>query len=167
MMNQRELRRAVRHKERELRAAGGDMLGQLRPRNILRDARDLAIKFVRDDVLQAYVAPRVWAVLAVVLVFVLVGTVCAIDVMIKAGRFVPGIVALLAGAAVWAGGVAGQIYVFAIWLEERAAQRDRDKPATHAPCAASSFIRLGLRRALVRWILSFRRMAVPCPPTSS
>src|SRR5260221_9037302 len=102
MMNQRDLRRAVRHGEHELRAAGGDVLSQLRPRNILRDARDLALKFVRDDVLQAYIAPRVWGVLPVVLVFVLVGTVCSIDVMIKTGRFVPGILALFVGAAVWA-----------------------------------------------------------------
>src|SRR5882672_7266678 len=161
MMNQRELRRAVRHKERELRAAGGDMLGQLRPRNILRDARDLAIKFVRDDVLQAYVAPRVWAVLAVVLVFVLVGTVCAIDVMIKAGRFVPGIVALLAGAAVWAGGVAGQIYVFAIWLEERAAQRDRDERDIHVELPAGFLAYLKYSRSLVPWILILVCVALP------
>ena len=39
VMNQRDLRRAVRHGERELRAAGGDMLSQLNPRNILPRTR--------------------------------------------------------------------------------------------------------------------------------
>src|SRR6185503_331592 len=125
MMNQRELRRAVRHGERELRAAGGDMLSQLRPRNIVRDAYDLGLKFLRDDAVHAYVWPRIWAVLPVVLVFVLVSAVCAIDVMFKAGNFMPGIFALIVGGAFFAGGLAGQAYVFAIWLEGRAAQRDR------------------------------------------
>jgi hypothetical protein len=161
MMNRRELRRAVRHGERELRAAGGDVLSQLRPRNILRDARDLVLKFARDEVLQAYVAPRIWAVLAVVLVFVLVGTVCSIDVMFKAGRFVPGILALLVGAAFWAGGVAGQVYVFAIWLEGRAAQRDRDERGIHVEMPAGFLAYLKYSRALVPWILILVCVVLP------
>src|SRR5260221_5078182 len=161
MMNQRDLRRAVRHGEHELRAAGGDVLSQLRPRNILRDARDLALKFVRDDVLQAYLAPRVWGVLPVVLVFVLVGTVCSIDVMIKTGRFVPGILALFVGAAVWAGGVMGQIYAFAIWLEGRAAQRDRDERGVHVEVPAGLLAYLKYGRALVPWILILVCVALP------
>jgi len=161
MMNQRDLRRAVRHGEHELRAAGGDVLSQLRPRNILRDARDLALKFVRDDVLQAYIAPRVWGVLPVVLVFVLVGTVCSIDVMIKTGRFVPGILALFVGAAVWAGGVTGQIYAFAIWLEGRAAQRDRDERGIHVEVPAGLLAYLKYGRALVPWILILVCVALP------
>src|ERR1700704_1284472 len=63
--------------ERELRAAG-DMLEQLRPRRVLRDARDLALKFQRDEVFREYVLGRIWAVLAMVLVFVFVSTVCSI-----------------------------------------------------------------------------------------
>jgi len=161
MMSQRDLRRAVRHGEHELRAAGGDMLSQLSPRNILRDARDLAVKFTRDDVVQAYVAPRIWAVLAVILVFVLVGTVCAIDVMFKVGRFVPGVVALFAGAAVWVGGVAGQIYVFAIGLEGRAAQRDRDERGVHVEIPAGFLAYLKYSRALVPWILILVCVALP------
>jgi hypothetical protein len=161
MMNQRELRRAVRHGERELRAAGGDMLSQLRPRNILRDARDLALKFVRDDVLQAYVAPRIWAVLAVVLVFVLVGTVCSIDVMFRAARFMPGIFVLIMGAAIWAGGVVGQAYVFAIWLEGRAAQRDRDERGVHVEMPAGFLAYLKYSRALIPWILILVCVALP------
>jgi hypothetical protein len=161
MMSQRELRRAVRHGERELRAAGGDMLSQLRPRNILRDARDLALKFLRDDVLQAYIAPRIWAVLGVVLVFVLVGTVCSIDVMFKAARFVPGILALLVGAAFWVAGVVGQIYVFAIWLEGRAAQRDRDERGIHVEMPAGLLAYLKYSRALVPWILVLVCVVLP------
>lgn len=153
MMNRRDLRRAVRHGERELRAAGGDVLSQLRPRNVLRDARDLVLKFARDEVLQAYIAPRIWAVLAVVLVFVLIGTVCSIDVMLKAGRFMPGILALLVGAAFWAGAVVGQVYVFAIWLEGRAAQRDRNERGIHVEMPAGILAYLKYSRALVPWIL--------------
>jgi hypothetical protein len=104
MLSKRDLKRAVRHGERDLRAAGGDVLSQLSPHNIVRDARDLALKYARDEVLHAYIGPRIWAVIAVVLVFVLVSSVCAIDLMINTGRFVPGIVALLLGAAAWAGG---------------------------------------------------------------
>jgi hypothetical protein len=160
-LKQKDLRRAVRHGERELRAAGGDMLSQLRPRNIVRDARDLALKFLRDDVLQAYIAPRIWAVLAVVLVFVLVSSVCSIDVMIKAGRFMPGILALIVGAAFWAGGVAGQVYVFAIWLEGRAAQRDRDERGIHLRMPAGFLAYLKYSRALIPWILVAVCVALP------
>ncbi|HUL93433.1 MAG TPA: hypothetical protein VLV56_13900 [Burkholderiales bacterium] len=161
MMNQRDLRRAVRHGERELRAAGGDMLSQLRPKNILRDARDLALKFMRDDVLQGYIGPRIWAVLGVVLVFVLVGTVCAVDVMFKAGRYLPGILALLAGAVVWAGSVAGEIYVFAIWLEGRAARRDREERGIRVEMPAGFLAYLKYSRALVPWILVLACVALP------
>src|SRR5215831_16224478 len=127
MMNKKELRRAVRHGERAARAAGGDMLTQLNPKNIVRDVRDLLIKFTRDPVVGAYVGPRAWAVIAVLLVFLLVSTVCTIDILIHAGRYMPGIVALLVGVAALAGGLVGQVYVFAIFLEGRAAQRDRDE----------------------------------------
>lgn len=137
------------------------MLSQLRPRNIVRDARDLALKFGRDDVLQAYIAPRVWAVLAVVLVFVLVGTVCSIDVMFKAGRFVPGILALIVGAAFWVGGVSGQVYVFAIWLEERAAQRNRDERGIDLEMPGGVLAYLKYGRALVAWILILVCVAAP------
>jgi hypothetical protein len=161
MITQRNLRRAVRHGERELRAAGGDMLSQLRPRNIVRDARDLALKFVRDDVLQGFLAPRLWAVLPVLLVFILVGTVCAIDVMFKAGRLMPGIFALLVGAAFWVGGVVGQVYVFGIWLEGRAAQRDRDERGIHVRMPSGFLAYLKYSRAMVPWILIVACVALP------
>ena len=161
MMNQRKLRRAVKHGERELRAAGGDVLSQLRPRNILRDARELEPQVARDDAVQAYIAPRIWAVLAIVLVFVLVGTVCSIDVMFKAGRFMPGILALIVGAAIWTGGVAGQVYVLAIWLEGRAAQRDRDERGIHVEMPAGFLAYLKYSRALVPWLLILACVGLP------
>ena len=157
MLSKRDLRRAVRHGERELRAAGGDMLGQLRPRNILRDARDLVLKFARDDVVQAYVGPRIWKILAVILVFVLVSTVCSIDVMFRFGRLVSNSLLLKAlvlpfGAMVWLGGTIGQIYVFAISLEGWAAQRDRDERGIGVDMPAGVLAYLKYSRALVPWI---------------
>src|SRR6266852_7428167 len=79
--------RGIRLGERELRAVG-DMLDQLRPRRVLRDARDFALKFQRDEVFRDYVLSRIWAVLPVVLVFILVSTICSIDIMFRTVRLV-------------------------------------------------------------------------------
>src|SRR5438046_9587468 len=78
--------RGARLDERELRAAAGDMLDQLRPRRALRDARDFALKFQNDEVFRDYVVSRIWAVLPVVLVFLLVSTICSIDIMFRTVR---------------------------------------------------------------------------------
>jgi hypothetical protein len=163
MINQRDLRRAVRHGEREFRSAGGDMLSQLNPRNILRDARDLALKFTRDEVLQAYIAPRIWGVLVVVLVFVLVSTVCSIDTMMRFARFAGSFrgLTLPFGAAVWAGGVIGQIYVFAIWLEGLAAQRDRKERGVRLDIPPGFLAYLKYSRALVPWVLVVAGVVLP------
>ena len=161
MLTKRDIRRAVRHGERDLRAAGGDMLSQLNPRNIVRDAGDLALKFTRDQVLQAYITPRVWAVLAVVLVFVMVSSVLSIDVIMKASRYMPGFVALLVGAVAWAGGVVGQIYVFAIWLEGMAVQADRDERGLHVRMPSGFLAYLKYSRALVPWILVLVCVGLP------
>jgi hypothetical protein len=157
MLSKRDLRRAVRHGERELRAAGGDMLGQLRPRNILRDARDLVLKFMRDDVVHAYIGPRIWKILAVVLVFVLVSTVCSIDVMFRVARLVSDSLLLKAlvlpfGAAVWLGGTIGQMYAFAISLEGWAAQRNREERGVSVEMPEGVLAYLKYSRALVPWI---------------
>jgi hypothetical protein len=165
-MNKNDLRKAVRHGERELRAAGGDMLTQLRPRNIYRDARDLALKFAREDALHAYLGPRIWGVLVVVLVFVLVSTVCSIDVMFRFARFFSefALARLLAfpfGAAVWLVGVAGQVYVFAIWLEGRAAQRDREERGIRVQMPSGFLAYLKYSRALVPWIAVTLCVALP------
>jgi hypothetical protein len=166
MISQRQLRRAVRHGERELRAAGGDMLSQLRPRNIVRDARDLALKFARDEVLQSYIAPRIWALLPVILAFVLVSAVCSVDMMFGFARLgadsilLKGL-ALPFAAAVWLGGILGQVYVFAIWLEERAAQRDRDERGVQVEMPSGLLAYLKYSRALVPWIVISVCVALP------
>jgi len=153
--------------ERELRAAADDMLDQLRPRRVLRDARDLAIKFQNDDVFRDYVVSRAWTVLPVVLVFFLVSTVCSIDVMFRTARLAydPPLwlrfFALLLGATVWLCGVVGQLYVFLIWLEERAAQRDRSERGKRVQVPAGFLNYLKYSRALPPWILVLVFVVLP------
>jgi len=123
--------RGMRLDERELRAAAGDMLDQLRPRRALRDARDFALKLQRDEIFRDYVVSRIWAVLPVVLVFILVSTICSIDIMFRTVRLVSDppvwlrFFALLLGAAAWLCGVVAQVYVFLIWLGKGGAKRAR------------------------------------------
>ena len=168
MMNRRELRHAMKHGERELRAAAGDWLSQLRPRNVLRDASDLLLKFQRDEVFREYVLARIWAVLPVVLVFVLVSTVCSIDVMFRVARLVSDppvwlrFFALLFGAVVWLCGVVAQVYVFLIWLEERAVQKNRAEQGIELEVPAGVLAYLKYSRALPPWVLI--AMCVVAPP---
>jgi hypothetical protein len=160
MIKERELRRAMRHGERELRAAGGDVLSQLNPRNIVRDARDLALKFKHDEGLQAYVASRIWVLVGLALGFMLVGTVCGIDVMFKVSR-VNALLALPVGAAVWVGAVAGQMYAFAIWLEGRVALRARAERGIRVRMPAGFLAYLKYSRAAVSWILILVCVVLP------
>jgi len=159
--------RGARFDERELRAAAGDMLDQLRPRRALRDARDFALKFQRDEVFRDYVLSRIWAVLPVVLVFFLVSTICSIDVMFRTARlsYDPPLwlrfFALLLGAAVWLCGVVGQLYVFLIWLEERAAQRDRSERGKRVQVPSGFLAYLKYSRALPPWILVLVFVVLP------
>ena len=160
--------RGMRLDERELRAAAGDMLDQLRPRRALRDARDFALKFQHDDVFREYVLSRIWTVLPVLLVFVLVSTVCAIGIMFNAARWISPPVpvwyrgfALLLGAAVWLGGVVAQLYLFLIWLEERAAQKSRSARGIQVTVPAGVLAYLKYSRALPPWILVALCVAVP------
>jgi hypothetical protein len=109
--------------ERELRAAG-NILGQLRPRILLRDARDLVVKFQRDDVFRSYIAYRIWTVLPVILVFILVSTVCAVGIMFEVPSFTPAPLAsglALSSARRWIGGISRRS-IFLLWLEGRAAE---------------------------------------------
>ena len=168
MKNKRDLRRAMKHGERELRAAAVDMLSQLRPRNVLRDARDLLLKFQRDEVFSGYFASRIWAVLAMVLVFVLVSSVCSIFIMFRVAHLMPADpplwfrgFALLTGAAVWLGGVLAQIYVFLIWLEERAVQKNRSEQGIHVEVPTGVLAYLKYSRALPPWILIFACIVLP------
>ena len=159
--------RGMRLDERELRAAADDMLDQLRPRRALRDARDFALKFQNDEVFRDYVVSRIWAVLPVVLVFFLVSTICSIDVMFRTVRLVSDpplwlrFFALLVGAVVWLCGVVGQLYVFLIWLEERAAQRDRSERGKRVRVPAGFLAYLKYSRALPPWILVLVFVALP------
>jgi len=159
MMNQKKLRRAMRHSERELRAAGGDMLSQLHPRSVPRDARDLALKMQRDEVFSGYFTSRIWAVLPVVLVFVLVSSVCSIDIMLRVVRLAsdPPLLlrgfALLFAAAVWLCGVVAQIYVLLIWLEGRAAQKYRSERGIRHEVPAGVLAYLKYSRTLPPWIV--------------
>ncbi|TMG79181.1 MAG: hypothetical protein E6H75_01625 [Betaproteobacteria bacterium] len=143
--------------ERELRAAASDMLSQLRPRNVLRDARDFLLKLRHDEVFREYLAARVWVVLAMLLLFFFISTVCAIDIMFNSVRLIrPPVpvwyrgLALLLGAAVWVGGMVAQIYVFLIWLEERAAQKSRRERGIRVALPASVDSRRAVRRRAPR-----------------
>ncbi len=159
--------RGPRLDERELRAAADDMLDQLRPRRALRDARDFALKFQNDEVFRDYVGSRIWAVLPVVLIFFLVSTICSIDVMFRTVRLVSDpplwlrFFALLLGAVVWLCGVVGQLYVFLIWLEERAAHRDRSERGKRVRVPAGFLAYLKYSRALPPWILVLVFVALP------
>ncbi len=159
--------RGPRLDERELRAAADDMLDQLRPRRALRDAYDFALKFQNDEVFRDYVVSRIWAVLPVVLVFFLVSTICSIDVMFRTVRLVSDpplwlrFFALLLGAVVWWCGVVGQLYVFLIWLEERAAHRDRSERGKRVRVPAGFLAYLKYSRALPPWILVLVFVALP------
>ena len=159
--------RGPRLDERELRAAADDMLDQLRPRRVLRDARDFALKFQNDDVFRDYIVSRIWTVLPVVLVFFLVSTICSIDVMFRTARLVydPPLwlrfFALLLGAAVWLCGVVGQLYVFLIWLEERAAQRASSERGKRVEVPAGFLAYLKYSRALPPWILVLIFVVLP------
>ena len=150
----------MKHSERELRAAAGDILSQLRPRSALRDARDLALKFTRDDVFREYVVSRMGGVIPVIFVFILVSTVCAIGIMFNAARWVPPPVppwfrgfAFILGAAVWLGGVLAQVYLFLLWLEERAAQKNRSARGIEVSLPKGFLAYLKYSRALPPWIL--------------
>ncbi len=159
--------RGMRLNERELRAAAGDMLDQLRPRRALRDARDFALKFQRDEVFRDYVLSRIWAVLPVVLVFILVSTICSIDIMFRTVRLVSDppvwlrFFALLLGAVAWLCGVVAQVYVFLIWLEERAAQRERSERGKRVKVPAGILAYLKYSRALPPWIVIVLFVVLP------
>ncbi|HMH18478.1 MAG TPA: hypothetical protein VK572_10075 [Burkholderiales bacterium] len=157
----------MKHSERELRAAANDMAGQLRPRSMLRDASDLLAKFQRDEVFRDYVVSRIWTVIPVVLMFVLVSTVCSIDTMFRVARLVSDSplwlkgFALLVGAAVWLCGVLAQIYVFLLWLEERAAQKNLSERGVRVEVPAGVLAYLKYSRALPPWILILIFVVLP------
>src|SRR5712691_7276325 len=128
-------RAAMKKSQRELRAAAGDLLGQLWPPSVLRDARELLLKVQRDEVFREYLAARLWAVLAMLLLFVLISTVCATDIMFNSVRL--------------------------IWLEGRAAQKDRSARGIRVAVPPGVLAHLKYSRALPAWILVALCVAVP------
>lgn len=143
----------------DLRAASG-LLTQLLPHNVVRDARELALKFERDEAFREYVLARFWAIVPVVLAFVLVSTLCAIGVMFATSHMtsppVPAwmrLLGLLLGALVWVGGVTAQAAVFLLWLEERSAQRARELRGIPAAVPPGVLAYLKYSRALAPWML--------------
>src|SRR6266566_1624133 len=65
------------------------------------------------------------------------------------------------GPAVWAGGVVAQIYVFLIWLEGRAAQKDRSARGIRVAVPSGVLAHLKYSRALPAWILVALCVAAP------
>src|SRR5258708_22267914 len=113
------------------------------------------------------VVSGIGAGLRVVLVFFLVGTICSIDVMLRRVGLVAApplwlrFFALLLGATVWLCGVIGQLYVFLIWLEERAAQRDSSERGKRVQVPAGFLNYLKYSRALPPWILVLVFVVLP------
>jgi len=160
--------RAVKHSERDPRSTTGEILSQLRPRSLVRDGRDLMVKFQTDDVFRSYIAYRLRAVVPVVLVFILVSTVCAVGIMFEAVRWVSPPVpfwlrglALVLGAAVWIGGILAQVYLFLLWLEGRAARLNRSSQGMEVVLPGGLFAYLKYSRALAPWILAAICVALP------
>lgn len=157
-----------RHGERDPRSTTGEILSQLRPHSLVRDGRDLLVKFQQDDVFRSYIAYRIRAVVPVVFVFVLVSTVCAVGIMFEAARWVSpptplwlrGL-AFLLGAAVWVGGILAQLYLFLLWLEGRAARLNRSSQGMEVVLPGGLLAYLKYSRALAPWILAAVCVALP------
>jgi hypothetical protein len=69
--------------------------------------------------------------------------------------------ALVVGAAVWVCGVAAQLYVFLIWLEERAAQKNRSERGLHVKIPAGVLAYLKYSRATLPWVVIFASIVLP------
>jgi hypothetical protein len=150
----------VRSGAHDARIVAGDMLNQLLPHKIIRDARDLMVKLQRDDTFRDYVATRMGRVIPVVFVFVLVSTVCAVGVMLWTARLIPApapfwlrVASFFAGVVTWAVGAGAQTYVFLVWLEERAAHRSRAERGIKVAVPTGFLAYLKYSRALAAWIL--------------
>jgi hypothetical protein len=164
----RKVRRMVRSGAHEAWVVGVDMLNQLLPHKIVRDARDLMVKLQRDDAFRDYVASRIWRVIPVVFVFFLVSAVCAVGVMLATARLIPApapfwlrVASFFAGVVTLVVGLGAQTYVFFVWLEERAAHRSRAERGIQVQVPSGFFAYLKYSRALAAWILIGIFVAVP------
>src|SRR3954466_4657322 len=101
------------------RTTAGDVLAHFLPHHVLRDVSQLAASFQKEYLFREYVGQRIGYIGAIVLVFVLIGTVCAATVMLSVPRFASppagaGLKfgAFLCGIAVWGAGILAQLYLF-------------------------------------------------------
>jgi hypothetical protein len=69
--------------------------------------------------------------------------------------------ALLLGVVIWVAGIVGQIYVFLLWLEERAAHRSRAAQAARSAVPGGVLAYLKYSRAMPPWILVVLCVVVP------
>ena len=129
-------------KSDQLRRGAGELLSHFIPRDVLREAHELAHSFQHEEAFRDYVMGRIWLVIPVAFVFVLVSTICAVGAMLFLLRSAAPPVALwlrgtvlLLGAGIWLGGIVTQLYVFFAWLETRALDRHRPAPP-RAPSAS-------------------------------
>jgi hypothetical protein len=120
------------------RTSAGDVLAHFLPHRILRDARQLAMSFQNEALFRDYVTQRIAFVSAVVLVFVLVSSVCAVVVMFAVPRlssppigFGLKFLAFLAGVAAWIAGIVAQLYLFFGWVQEHALEKAGKLPVHH------------------------------------
>ena len=147
-------------KNDDLRRRAGELLSHFIPRDILREAHELALSFQREEAFRAYVANRVWLVIPVAFVFVLVSTICALAVMLFLMRSIAFPVALLLGAGVWIGGVVSQLYLFFAWLEIRAlGQNHPMRASSSARPTAGAFSTL--HRSWIPWLFIALFVGVP------
>jgi len=109
-----------------------DLLSHFLPRHVLRELREQALSFRRNELFRRYVLRRMWFVIPLSLVFVLIGSACAAGVI----AFLRGLVAqpparwfvvtvLCFGAAVWIASIVSQLYVLFAWLERQASRGSR------------------------------------------
>jgi hypothetical protein len=145
----------------------GDILSHFLPRNVLRDTRELALAFHNEEIFRDYMVSRIGFVIPVVLVFVLVSTLCSAAVMLFVLGFtappVPlgfRIVTLLAGAAVWLGGILSQLYLFLAWLEQTALQK-ADPASVRGAARATGLASVARGRVLAPWVLVAIFVAFP------
>lgn len=140
------------------RTTAGDVLAHFLPHHVLRDVSQLAVSFQREDLFREYVGQRIAYIAAIVLIFVLIGTVCAATVMLSVPRLAPPpagaglkFFAFLCGIAVWCAGILAQLYLFFGWIQERALEK-----AGKLPPHKFKFDRIG-----IEFLLKKRRVVVP------
>ena len=105
------------------------LLAQLVPSGVLREARKLAERFQQEEIFRVYLLKRMWFIFPAVVLFFLVSTVCAYAVflfLLPLSNSQPewfGIAVSLLVPIVWFGGLVLQLYLLFSWLERRASKQ--------------------------------------------